>query len=155
MQITLRPITPDNWRDCIRLQTHEQQQGFVAPNVYSLAQAYVFAEDTPLAIYADETLVGFLMYALDPDDNKYWLFRFMIDREQQGKGYGRKACEAYIDLMRTQPDCDAIWLSISAANTVAEQLYRSLGFVPTGVIQDDGEIELCLRLAADGSAPLH
>ncbi len=146
MNVTLRPVTADNWRACIELKLCEHQQTLVAPNVRSLAQAYVYDEDTPLAIYADETVVGFLMYALDPTDAKYWIFRFMIDCAQQGKGYGRAAFEEFIKLMRSQPDCEAIWLSISPDNTAADRLYRSLDFQPTGNIHDDGDIEMWLPL---------
>ena len=59
--ITLQPITSDNWVECIQLApTAEQQRiGFVEPNRGSLAQAY--------AIYADETMVGFVMYGRWPE----------------------------------------------------------------------------------------
>jgi diamine N-acetyltransferase len=60
--ITLRPITPDNWELCINLKTTDEQQHFVATNLYSLAQAKVFPECIPLALYYGETMVGFLMY---------------------------------------------------------------------------------------------
>ncbi len=146
MDVTLRPVTPDNWRACLTMKLHPHQERFVAPNVRSLAQAYIYAEDTPLVIYAGDLPVGFLMYALDPSDNNYWIFRFMIDREHQGRGYARAAFLEYIEFMKALPECDAIWLSIAPDNQAAEQLYRSLGFAPTGKIHDDGDIEMCLRL---------
>jgi diamine N-acetyltransferase len=50
MTITLRPITSDNWRACLQLDTTEAQRRFVASVVYSLAQAYVEPGWVPLAI---------------------------------------------------------------------------------------------------------
>ena len=51
----------------------------------------------PFAICADDKLVGFTMFAFDVDfdnpNDRYWLWRFMIDRELQGKGYGSAALE--------------------------------------------------------------
>jgi len=46
----------------------------------------------PFAIYCDGEMVGFTMFAFDEDyedpDDRYWLWRFMIDEKLQGKGYG-------------------------------------------------------------------
>ncbi|TXH42975.1 MAG: GNAT family N-acetyltransferase, partial [Burkholderiaceae bacterium] len=42
MSITLRPITPDNYRAVFGLKVAPDQVHFVADNVYSLAQARVF-----------------------------------------------------------------------------------------------------------------
>jgi diamine N-acetyltransferase len=54
MSIYLRPITIENWIDCISLKpTPEQQQaGFVASNEISLAQAYMEPWWHPYGIYA-------------------------------------------------------------------------------------------------------
>ena len=54
----------------------------------------------PFAIYADKKLVGFCMFsfapkAKDPDD-RYWLWRFMIDKRYQGRGYGQAALKEII-----------------------------------------------------------
>lgn len=146
MHITLRPVDRDNWLTCARLQIYPHQESFVAPNVYSLAQALVEPEDQPLVIYAGDTVVGFLMYERSQDDGNYWLFRFMIDGEHQGKGYGRDAMQELISRLSIQPDCDSIWLTVNPANTSAEQLYSSLGFARTGTTDDHGEPIMCLRL---------
>ena len=50
----------------------------VAPNAASLAQAH-FSENAWLrAIYADDTLVGFVMLYDAPDEQEYFLWRYMI-----------------------------------------------------------------------------
>jgi diamine N-acetyltransferase len=70
----------------------------------------------------------------------------MIDRAQQGKGYGRAAMEAVIALMADRVGCEEIVTSFNPANAVALGLYTSLGFQPTGEIEDDEPL-LLLRLA--------
>lgn len=69
MNITLQPITNDNWIQCIELApTAEQQRiGFVAPNQLSLAQAYVERWWQPYAIYAGDDMVGFVFYGRWPE----------------------------------------------------------------------------------------
>jgi diamine N-acetyltransferase len=146
MAITLRPITRDNISQCIRLGTTEEQKNFVAPNVRSIAEAYVEPSFVPLAIYADDTLVGFVMYGRDPQTGFDWVIRLMIDAQHQGKGYGRAAMHEVLTRIRQQPDCKEIRISYEPANTVAEQLYRSIGFEPTGEIED-GEVVARLAVA--------
>ena len=70
----------------------------------------------------------------------------MIDREHQGKGYGRAAMEAVIAMMAERVGCEEIMTSFNPANAVARDLYTSLGFQPTGEIEDDEPL-LRLQLA--------
>jgi diamine N-acetyltransferase len=145
-EVTLRPLTPANWQECIKLRVREDQLSFVAPNLYSLAEARIYPECVPLAIYAGETMVGFLMYALSSEDQRHWLIRFMIDGRFQGKGYGRAALSLAIDAIRLLPGCERIYLSYEPENTHAEQLYAGFGFIPTGEVLD-GEKVVCMELS--------
>lgn len=145
MTIELRPITRQNWRACVRLRVATEQEQLVATNAGSLAQAAYEPECVPLAVYDGDTMVGFVMYALDADDNSYWIYRVMIDAQQQRRGYGRAAMERLIEHMRALPGCDAITISYVEHNDAARQLYRSLGFVETGEVIE-GEALARLRL---------
>ena len=71
--IELRKIDKTNYDDCIKLQVSGEQRKFVASNVYSLAQAWVYYETAyPFAIYADDVMVGFIM--LGCVVNKFMLY---------------------------------------------------------------------------------
>jgi len=136
MTVTLRPITRENLWPVVELDPGPE--AFVAPNVDSIANAYVEPTFVPLGVYTDDELVGFAMYGQHPPDTgAWWVIRLMIDREQQGKGYGRAAMEAVIDLMVDRVGCAEIVTSFNPANDVAARLYASLGFDPTGEIEDD------------------
>ena len=100
MKIELRPVTRDNWRECIRLEVAQDQKAFVAPNVGSLAEARFEPRYEPRAIYADGRMVGFAMYCPDDDqgdDGLFWIFRLMTDQWHQGRGIGRRAMECLLD----------------------------------------------------------
>ena len=57
-----RAITKDNLNEVLRLNISEQQKTFVSSTALSLTQAYVYRETAfPFAIYADNTVVGFIM----------------------------------------------------------------------------------------------
>lgn len=65
--INFRPITEDNFEQIIKMKRPSDEH-FVAPNAYSLAQAWLYrdANDVyPFAIYEDDTAVGFML--LDED----------------------------------------------------------------------------------------
>lgn len=145
MTIQLKPIDRENFRPVIRLKVAPGQEEFVASNAVSIAQSKIEPECVPLAVYADETPVGFVMYAFDADEQKYWIYRLMIDGSQQGKGYGRGAMEAVIALLRTQPGCDEIGISYVRENEAAARLYERLGFETTGEIVE-GEVVARLSL---------
>jgi diamine N-acetyltransferase len=146
MTVTLRPITRDNLWAVVDLKLHPGQEQFVADNIDSIANAYVEPTFVPLAVYAGDELVGFAMYGQHPNTGAWWVIRLMIDRKHQGKGYGRAAMEAVIAMMADRVGCEEIVTSFNPANAVALGLYTSLGFQPTGEIED-GEPLVRLRLA--------
>ena len=140
MAVTLRDITRDNWLQCIKLEVGEDQKTFVSPNVFSIAQASVEPTFNAKAVYADEEMVGFCMYGYDTDDRCYYVGRLMIDKDHQGKGYGRAAIVEAVRRMRERPDCREIALSLKPENVSAQKLYESLGFVKTGEVAHGEEV---------------
>jgi diamine N-acetyltransferase len=137
--ITLREVTIENWLSIIRLKTSEEQTKYVASNSTSLAQAHFQPDCIPLGIYEDEEPVGFAMYTLDPTDKEYWIFRLMIDKDHQSKGYGRKAMELLLDRIKEDKNHHSIFISFEPENDWAKNLYTSLGFAPDGRIVE-GEV---------------
>jgi len=145
-EISLRPITKDNLEDCCRLRVAPEQDDFVERNVGSLAEAYVTPEYHPLAVYDGEQMVGFTMYG-EETPGRWWVIRLMVDQRFQGRGYGKAAMLALIDLMRERHGCDEIVTSDVPGNPIAEGLYVGLGFRATGEIDED-EIVMLLDLNA-------
>ncbi|CAM4083653.1 spermidine acetyltransferase [Bacillus manliponensis] len=134
MSTTLREITLENWEECIELKATPEQSGFVASNLYSIAESKFQPTFVPLAIYHDDTMVGFVMYGLDPDDGNYWIYRLLIDAKHQRKGYGRAAISQVIELLKAKEDCHKVLIGYEPANSEAENLYTSLGFRKNGMI---------------------
>jgi len=149
--ITLKPITWELGHAVEKLRVHESQENYVASNLWSLAQAFLYSteNDHPPIIFAicndkDEP-VGFTMTGYweeneyqNDDEPLYYLWRFMIDKKHQGKGYGKAAMVEILKHIRTMPlgKASSIYLSYEPENEVAKKLYASLGFVETGEIKD-------------------
>ena len=159
MNITLRPIDETNREAVLALDVREDQP-FVAPNDVSLRQAdEANAENPgvarPFAIYADEEPVGFCMFAFDPSDedpeDRYYIWRFMIDKRYQHRGYGREALQCAIDFIKTFPCGEAEYcvLSYYMKNQVARRFYCSFGFTELnepGYYEEGDEISAVLKL---------
>ena len=144
--IELKEITKDNYENVICLKVSENQEGYVSANVYSLAQAYVYNKTAfPFAIYADDMLVGFIMLGHYEIKKQYTLWKFMIDKNHQNKGYGKKALQLGIEYLKNNFSVNEIYTAYAYQNTIASDLYRSFGFKETGNI-DGIQIEMRLEL---------
>lgn len=148
--VILKPVDRTNWMACIRLQVAEDQRHFVASNLFSLAQARVYEEFVPLAVYdADhpETMVGFVMYGADPDDGQMWICRLMVDAQHQRQGFGRAAMRRVME--RIGSGAGPVRISYEPDNHAAESLYACMGFHATGELIE-GEVVREWRPGGDG-----
>jgi len=109
MNITLTPVTRDNWQEALELQVSQEQSGFAPTVAISLAKVHIKpdgdnVEYLPFAIYHEETMVGFMMHAFaEKTTDMYWINGFLIDARYQGKGYGMAALQLMIVYKWTQP----------------------------------------------------
>src|SRR5687768_15374034 len=142
MTVTLKDIDRENFRRCVALEVRDDQKGFVAPNVYSIAQSKVEPAYNVQAVYDGDEMVGFVMYGWDEEEGCHYLGRLMIDKSRQGKGYGRAAVEEVIRRLRAEPGCRQVALSIIPENRAAQALYESLGFEKTGEVSHGEEVML-------------
>ncbi len=137
MNIILRNINEDNWRECIKLKVKDEQKRFVASNENGLALAYAHKEMEPRGIYEDGTMIGFIMFAKDPDDGQYYINRFMIDEKYQSKGYGREALRILLKELKNE-GVQSLDIIHKPDNARAIKIYNSLGFKLTAdTLKDD------------------
>lgn len=149
MNIRLADLTEDNIRQCFELETASSQMQYIASNEDSWRAAKENEKIArPFAIYCNEKMVGFTMFAFDEEyedlNDRYWLWRFMIDEKFQGNGYGTAALQAIIQYFRDH-GANNIRLSTKETNTAALSMYRKAGFQDTGEMNGE-EIVLQLNL---------
>lgn len=144
-KINLKRITTKNFFEIIDLSKTltDYQQLCVAPNVASLAQAYVNKKRAwPRAIYLGKKPIGFIMLALWDDDipkedyPAYYLWRLMIAKNFQSKGYGSQV----LDLIKDKCVKDGIKTLYTSCEMKGEQPYQfyiNYGFKDTLI--NDGE----------------
>lgn len=141
--IVFKDITMDNFQECLDLSVSEKQKGFVASNMYSLAEAKADGVSQPYAVYNNTTMVGFVMYWFDKENNKGWIDRVMVAEEYQGNGYGKAILKEVIKRLSNYSSCKVIRISTHYDNAIALTLYKQLGFKESGIIEDD-EVEMLL-----------
>jgi diamine N-acetyltransferase len=152
-QVTLREITAETVRAVIKLSVTEYQNRFVASNAVSLAQALFAPEAWYRAIYLAEEPVGFVMLSDQsllspvPENPEAWVWRFMVDAKHQRKGVGRAAMLQVIEHVRRKGLFKRLVISCIPEDGGPERLYLSLGFKPTGEMDED-EVVLELPLSA-------
>jgi len=140
MKIELKPINKENWFECTQLKVDEEQKSFVASNTFSLAQAGFQEKTYPVAIYSNESMVGFLMYDYDTERDCWEMCRLMIDKKFQNKGYGREALINLIELVRNEHGHVKFFTSYELENEIASKLFESVGFVRTGNMFEGEEL---------------
>jgi diamine N-acetyltransferase len=131
--ITLKEITRDNFWDCISLEVAPEQADFVTSNAVSIAQSKVQPECIPLAVYDDNLMVGFVMYCIDEDDGEYWIYRMMIDKNYQSKGYGKMVMKLLLDKIKEDSSHDKIFLGVHV-ESIAINMYKNFGFEFNGQV---------------------
>jgi len=152
--VELRKITQDNFVECTKLKVAENQEGFVATCLYSMAQAWLYHPNAfPFAIYADDIMVGFLMLGYVESKGIYDVWRLLIDAQHQGKGYGKKALLLAIQHLVDTFGAKEVYLSFVPDNTIAGNLYRSVGFEPTGEMAGN-EVVMCLKVDTEKSSTI-
>jgi len=137
MSITLKEITRENFNECVKLKIRDDQR-FVASNVYSIAESKVAPENIPMAVYAGDAMVGFVMYEFDYANRELYIGRLMIDQHYQHMGYGRETLEAVRQIGLQDAGIVKLALSTNPENTYGIRVYEKFGFKDTGIL-DDGE----------------
>ena len=169
-KISLKEVNYENYDELIDLRVKVDQRIFVASNIYSLAEAYAVIASKgyalPYGIYLGDKPVGFLMIGYCPDlqyaqkeldedeeipdfvPGSYDLWRFMIDKKYQRRGYGSEALNLALDLIKTKPlgEAEYCWLSYEPGNEVARKLYRSFGFEEKEMPNGWDEVPAVLKL---------
>lgn len=172
--IHLEKVTWENYRKVLDLRVNKEQRDYVASNKASLIHAFLtLSAGAPVyafAIMHGKTIVGFMQLMYDDDwtgyeredwlnsdafkqyegQKYYYIWRFMIDKKFQKRGYGKEAFRQTLEFIKTLPAGEAkyVLLSYEQSNEVAKGLYASFGFeeVFLEYLHDDDEVTAMLKL---------
>lgn len=148
LAVTLREVTRHNIQAVMSLDAGDGGRQ-VAPNAKSMAQAAVYGEAWPRAIFAGDHPVGFVMLydpsrVADPEDPDFFLWRLMVDRDWQGLGIGLAALRLVVEHVQSRPHPGEMFTSIVEPAPQLLAFYGHAGFELTDQYVDG---ERVLRLA--------
>jgi diamine N-acetyltransferase len=146
-KVCLVPVTKANRALVTSLELAPGQMDYVASNLESLDEADNDDDARPLAVMAEDCLVGFVMYEAPLVDDEARIYRFMIDRRYQARGYGKAALREALDQIRGLGHVRHVSICYALENEGARHLYRAAGFVEHG-LDEDGEMVADLVLPA-------
>lgn len=144
--LCLQELTQDNFYAICLLSVKPEQQNHVDSNAISIAEAYFSKHVWMRGIYLGDTPVGFVMVDARLKDNKFYLWRFMIDENYQGIGLGRAAIQLLANELKTGFNASELITSVVPAESGPQKFYESLGFEFTGNYIEGRELELKLLL---------
>ena len=139
VEIRLVPVSEANRNLVESLQLARGQVDFVASNSESLDEADQDEDARPRAVIADDIVVGFLMYEAPEDDDEARIYRLMIDRSCQGRGYGKAALREALEEIGRLQHVRHVSVCYVPDNEAARNLYCGAGFVEQG-LDEDGEM---------------
>lgn len=143
------PINEENFKDAINLEVAESQKYFVAPNVHSLAECYLYRNNNdvfPYAIQDGEKVVGFLLLDTDEDEKEIMIWQMMIGKQYKGKGYGRETIKKVVQMSKEQNKYTILIADYVKGNEVMGELLRSEGFKNHSFNKEDNEYLLHYEL---------
>jgi diamine N-acetyltransferase len=146
MEVSLQEVSRANLRAVLALAVSPEQEGYVATNAQSIAEAHFEPRAWFRFVAAGEEPVGFVMVERDHDAQSFYIWRFMIDARHQGRGYGRRALELVLDEAR-KDGVDEVTLSVLPGEHSARDFYARFGFVETGEVVH-GQLVMSLHLDA-------
>ena len=135
--IHLEEITPDNWRE--ELKVSKEQERYVSDAMKILARAYAFRNQRSYAciIYEEGEPIGMALYYDCDELQAYDFSQLFIDERYQGRGFGKEAAKLILDRMKRDGKYSEVVLCYIEGNKAAKEMYEKRGFYHTGEADED------------------
>lgn len=146
VKVELKELNECSFYPITKLEVLDKQKECVASNSFSMAQAYFHKDAWFRGIYVNDEAVGFVMLKLDHVKPDYYLWRFMIDKNHQGKGYGKLALDEIVKVIKEFPHAKILRSSVEMGEASPLGFYKKYGFEETDE-WDEGEKVIKLKLS--------
>lgn len=139
-----RELDKDNWLECARLWTEEDR--FIAPNLYSIAEAQFYPKAVSRAIYDGNRMVGYVLHGEDEDHGDWYIIdRLMIAAPFRRKGLASQTLAAIVALAAEEGRYRVLRSSTEPGNSAMRRGFERNGFSTEGEM-DGNEIIYFHRL---------
>lgn len=140
-RVSIRPIEDDDdlWYATVECRLLPEQDDFVNPAGFSIGRAYLKPESNYPCVILNENgeRIGFIVLREWLAESEAYSWSYYLDRDSQGKGYGRAAALLSVSILKHADPNMPIKLSTEQENIRAQKLYQSLGFLHYGEMDGD------------------
>ncbi len=138
--VNLVKITAENLQDVMRLKVAEEQKNYVDINSVSIAEGCFYDGSWFRAIYHNEIPVGFVMLYIDDEDGQTSIWKFMIDKNHQDKGLGKKALDILVENTKKDIRTKEIFTTCGEGDHSPKGFYLNYGFETTNETRHGEEL---------------
>ncbi|HEM4424609.1 TPA: GNAT family N-acetyltransferase [Streptococcus suis] len=145
--IRLELVNKDNFEAVLQVQLAPEDQRRVASVEYSLAQAWLYREEghlLPYAVKSGQRIVGFVLLSIQ-EDKSYYVWRLLIDRHYQNRGYGKEVIRQVLRRARDDQQCHKVTVNYVIGNHKMRYILEKLGFQFIGLEGQEMKMELSIK----------
>ncbi|MDG4521540.1 MULTISPECIES: GNAT family N-acetyltransferase [Streptococcus] len=145
--IRLELVNKDNFEAVLQVQLAPEDQRRVASVEYSLAQAWLYREDghlLPYAVKSGQKVVGFVLLSIQ-EDKSYYVWRLLIDRHYQNRGFGKEVIRQVLRRARDDQQCHKVTVNYVIGNHKMRYILEKLGFQFIGLEGQEMKMELSIK----------
>ncbi|HFH9839286.1 TPA: GNAT family N-acetyltransferase [Streptococcus suis] len=143
--IGLELVNKDNFEAVLQVSLAETDERKVASVEYSLAQAWLHKDSGQLYPYAvkfGKKVVGFVLLSIQAEDKSYYVWRLLIDKNHQNRGYGKEVIRQVIALAQEDSLCQKVTMHYVIGNHKMRYILEKFGFQSVGMIGQEIKMEL-------------
>lgn len=145
--LVIREIWDDGdlWYAAVECTLAPGQEDLVNPAGFSIGRAYLHPEaNVPCVICLESgERIGFMIFRDWLGAGTAYSWSYYLDKNWQGRGYGKKAAELAVRILKAADPAMPIKLSTEQANEKAQQLYAGIGFRKLEELDGD-DLVFCL-----------
>ncbi len=128
--ITIELLDVNNWLKVCDLSVSDAQKAFFPiSNLYWIGISRYEEKSELFAIKANNEYVGLIGGGFDEDGITGYINPIMIDHHHQKRGYAKPALLLIVEYIHHTLGTDKINVNHRKTNTVASEIYKSLGFI--------------------------
>lgn len=145
--IRLELVNNENFDEVLQVQLAPQDQRRVASVEYSLAQAWLYREEgnfIPYAVKSGQTVVGFVLLFIQ-EDMSYYVWRLLIDKKYQNRGYGKEVIRHILSLAKEDSSCQKVSVNYVIGNHKMRYILEKLGFQSVGLEGQEIKMEISIK----------
>ncbi|HFI0796250.1 TPA: GNAT family N-acetyltransferase [Streptococcus suis] len=145
--IKLELVNKDNFDAVLEVSLSAADERKVASVEYSLAQAWLYKDNRelhPYAVLSGQKVVGFVLLSIQKDKN-YYVWRLLIDKEYQNRGYGKEVIRQILVLAKEDSLCQKVTMNYVIGNHKMRYILEKLGFQSVGLEGQEMKMELSIK----------